>query len=159
MPVPPSLDCSWSVARLPGSRPPYQVMVFTAPRELCASPFANLGSGGSTARIFSSQTVLLLRPRRQARFPTAELRSSIPAMWRQRISRSGDPPFPSPLPRLFLKAISRAAPPRLPLARPAPPCSTACRLAGLPPPLPHDVCRTLRGILPSPILPSLTSEV
>ena len=101
VPVPPPPNCSWSVVRLANSRPPYQVMVFTAPCELCASPFASLGSCGSTAKTFPSQAVPLPRPRRQARFPTSKLCSSIPTIRRQSISRSGNPPLPPPPSQAF----------------------------------------------------------
>ena len=75
-------------------------------------------------------------PRRQERFPTAEFRSSIPAIRRQRTSCAGDPSLPSPPGQaLYVKALPRAAPPRLLLARPAPPCSATDHPADLPPSL------------------------
>ena len=135
MPVPPPPNCSWSMARLTDPEPSYQVLI-TASCALCASPFADLGSCGSTAQDI---------PQPHFPFAVAEASGSLPHR-RIPFIHPGYPapthllrwqsiaPIP-PWSGLFVKALPRAAPLCLPLARPAPPCSATDHPADLPPSL------------------------
>ena len=156
VPVPPPPNCSWSMARLTDPEPSYQELI-TALCALCASPFADLGSCGSTAQDI---------PQPSSRYHGRRVRSASPppnSVHPSRLSGANAPPalaihrsYP-PLVRPFLLRLYpgplllafRWRVRRLHVVQPA--IRPASR-----PPLPH-VRRTLRGILPSPFLLSPNS--
>ena len=135
VPVPPPPNCSWSMARLTDPEPSYQELI-TASCALCASPFADLGSCGSTAQDIPQPGFPFSLAEASGALPHRRIPFIHPGYPAPAHLLAGDPSRLSPPGQAFFdKALPRAAPPRLPLARPAPPCSATDRPADLPPSL------------------------